>query len=369
MTTKTRLQQLFDEQGQSPWLDDLKRSYLRSGELQRLVDSGIRGVTSNPTIFQKAIEGSADYDDQFRKLVGRMTIEQAYWTMVIDDVTNACAVLRPLYDQSGGGDGFVSLEVAPSLAVDTDGTIEAARSLHQQIGLPNLFVKIPATQEGVPAIRQMISEGRNINITLIFSLARHAEVIEAYLSGLEAFVAAGGDPRRVHSVASFFVSRVDTEVDRRLGQLGGKGAGLAGKAGVAQAQLAYQLFTERFSGERWEALKAKGAHRQRPLWASTSTKNPAYPDLLYVDNLIGPHTINTLPSQTIQAFEDHGTVARTIDKGVDEARAHLERLAELGVVMEDVAQVLENEGVAAFAKSFEELMQALSDKAHALSVS
>jgi transaldolase len=368
MSAKTRLRQLFDEQGQSPWLDDLKRRYLKAGELPRMVDSGIRGVTSNPTIFQKAIEGSADYDDQFRNLVGRMTIEQAYWTMVIDDVTNACAVLRPLYDRSGGGDGFVSLEVAPSLAVDTDGTIEAARYLHRQIDLPNLLVKIPATKEGIPAIRQMISEGRNINITLIFSLARHAEVIEAYLSGLEAFVAAGGDPRKVHSVASFFVSRVDTEVDRRLEQLGETGAGLAGQAAVAQAKLAYQLFTERFSGERWEALKAKGAHRQRPLWASTSTKNPAYPDLLYVDNLIGPHTINTMPGQTIQAFEDHGTVTRTIDQGVDDARAHLERLAEQGIMMDDAAQVLENEGVAAFAKSFDELVQALSDKAHVLSV-
>ena len=369
MSTKTRLQRLFEEQGQSPWLDDFKRSYLKSGELHRMVDSGIRGVTSNPTIFQKAIEGSTDYDDQFRHLVDEMSIEQAYWTMVTDDVADGCGVLRPLYDRSGGGDGFVSVEVAPSLAADTDGTIEAARSLHRQIDLPNLLVKIPATPEGVPAIRQMISEGHNINITLIFSLTRYDEVIEAYLSGLEAFVGSGGDPRTVHSVASFFVSRVDTEVDRRLAQLGGHGGDLAGKAGVAQAKLAYQLFKERFSGERWEALKAGGAHRQRPLWASTSTKNPAYPDLLYVDNLIGPHTVNTLPTKTIEAFEDHGTVAQTVDEGVDAARLQLERLTDQRIAMEDVAQVLEDEGVAAFSKSFDELMQALADKAHALSAS
>jgi transaldolase len=367
MSTTTRLQQLFADQGQSPWLDDLKRGYLASGELQRKVESGIRGVTSNPTIFQKAIEGSTDYDAQFRGLVDKMSVDQAYWTMVIDDVTNACGVLRPLYDQSGGADGFVSLEVAPSLAADTGGTIEAARSLHQQINLPNLLVKIPATKEGVPAIRQMISEGRNINITLIFSLTRYGEVIEAYLAGLEGFVAAGGDPRRVHSVASFFVSRVDTEVDRRLQKLGGQQADLAGQAGVAQAKLAYQLFNQRFSGQRWDALRNRGAHRQRPLWASTSTKNPAYSDLLYVDNLIGPHTVNTLPEQTIEAFEDHGTVARTVDQGTDRARVHLERLADQGIVMEDVAQVLEEEGVAAFAKSFDELMQALADKASAFS--
>lgn len=369
MSTNTRLQQLFNDQGQSPWLDDLKRGYLLSGELQQRAEAGIRGVTSNPTIFQKAIEGSADYDDQFRSLIGRMNVDQAYWTMVIDDVKNACGVLRPVCDQSDGTDGFVSLEVAPNLAADTDGTIEAARSLHQQINLPNLFVKIPATREGIPAIRQMISEGRNINITLIFSLTRYGEVIEAYQAGLEAFVEAGGNPRTVHSVASFFVSRVDTEVDRRLEKLGKEQADLAGKAGVAQAKLAYQLFNQRFSGGRWEALNARGAHRQRPLWASTSTKNPAYSDLLYIDNLIGPHTVNTMPAQTIEAFEDHGTVARTVDQGTDAAREHLERLADRGIVMEDVARMLEEEGVAAFSKSFDELMQALADKASALSAS
>jgi transaldolase len=361
-----KLNRLFDEQGQSPWIDNLKRQYLTSGELERLVGEGIRGVTSNPTIFQKAIAGSSDYDEQFRTLADRGTVDTAYWTMVVQDLTDALGVLRPVYDASGGGDGFVSLEVAPSLAADTQGTIEAARALHERIDLPNLMVKIPATKEGTPAIRQMISEGRNINVTLIFSLSRYAEVIEAYLSGLEAFVAGGGDPSKVHSVASFFVSRVDTEVDRRLEKLGEKGAGLAGKAALAQAKLAYVLFEEQFSGPRWDALKAAGAHRQRPLWASTSTKNPAYPDLLYVDNLIGPHTINTMPDATVEAFIDHGVLARTIDQGADEAKDHLARLADIGVDMEDVGQTLEDEGVASFTKSFDELMQALTDKAGSL---
>ena len=362
----TDLHRLFEAQGQSPWIDNLKRDYLTSGELQRLVDEGIRGVTSNPTIFQRAIAGSADYDAEFADLVQKMMVERAYWTMVSGDVTNALAVLAPVYESSGGGDGFVSLEVAPSLATDTAGTIEAARQLHERIDRPNLMVKIPATREGVPAFRRMISEGRNINVTLIFSLTRYGEVIDAYLSGLEDLVAAGGDPSRVHSVASFFVSRVDTEVDRRLADVRPQGQGLAGKGAVAQAKLAYQVFLERFAGPRWEALAAKGAHTQRPLWASTSTKNPSYPDLLYVDNLIGPDTVDTLPDATVEAFLAHGTLARTLDQGVDEARDVLARLAGVGIDMEAVAQQLEDEGVAAFAKSFDELMQALEDKAAAL---
>ena len=368
MAARTRLHELFEAQGQSPWLDNLTRGYLRNGRLQQLVDEGIRGVTSNPTIFQKAISGSSDYDEQFGALIEHTSVENAYWDMVIDDITDALGVLRPVYDSSGRGDGFVSLEVAPSLAHDTDGTAAAARSLHERIGLPNLMVKIPATAEGVPAIQAMIAEGRNINITLIFSLTRYGDVIEAYLSGLEALDKNNGDLSSVHSVASFFVSRVETEVDRRLDAVGGEEATAArGKAAVAQAKLAYQLFKERFSGPRWEALKSKGAHVQRPLWASTSTKNPAYPDLLYVDNLIGPDTVNTLPEPTIEAFLDHGTVARTVDQDVDQAERDFEHLDSLGIDVEDVARTLEDEGVASFAKSFDELMQALSDKANSLS--
>lgn len=365
--TTTRLHQLFAQQGQSAWIDNLMRAYLTTGRLRELVADGIRGVTSNPTIFQKAIESSSDYDDDFGELVKHESVDAAYWDLVVDDVANACAVLREVYDQSGGGDGYVSLEVAPSLAHDTTATIEAARNLHQRVNLPNLMVKIPATVEGVPAIEQMISEGRNINVTLIFSLDRYDEVMEAYLTGLEAWVDGGGDPAQVHSVASFFVSRVDTEIDRRLGRLGEKGQALAGKGAVAQAKMAYQHFEKVFSGDRWATLRAHGAHRQRPLWASTSTKNPAYPDLMYVEGLIGPHTVDTMPEPTVAGFLDHGVVARTIDQGVDEAKAHLEALAEIGIDMHEIARLLEDEGVASFSKSFDELQQALTDKASSLS--
>jgi len=366
------LNDLFDRQGQSPWLDNLRRDWLQDGTLAGLVADGIRGVTSNPTIFAKAIAGQDTYDEQFSSLIATTSVEDAYWDLVVDDIGHALAILRPVYDASHGGDGFVSVEVAPSLAHDTDGTITAARGLHQRIDQPNVLVKIPATQEGVPAIRQMISEGRSINVTLIFSLDRYDEVIEAYLSGLEAYAAAGADDLAdVASVASFFISRVDTEVDRRLEALVEAGdestfLDLRGKAAVAQARQAYRLFTQRFSGPRWEALAAKGAHVQRPLWASTSTKNPAYPDLAYVDTLIGPDTVNTMPDGTVKDFLDHGTVARTVDAGLDEADRVIAALAEAGVDMEDVAATLEAEGVASFAKSFDELMQSLSDKANAL---
>lgn len=361
----TRLHDLYEQQGQSPWIDNLTRPALRSGQLQKMVGDGIRGVTSNPTIFQKAMTGSDAYEDQFRDLLGRGSVEDAFWEMAVDDVTEACGVLRPVHDSSDGCDGFVSIEVSPSLANDTDATIRDARSLHERIALPNLFVKIPATEEGVPAIQKMISEGRNINVTLIFSLERYDEVMEAYLSGLEALAAGGGDLSRVHSVASFFVSRVDTEVDRRLDSLGGSDE-LKGKAAVAQAKLAYELFEGRFSGPRWEALKGRGALPQRPLWASTSTKNPEYPDLLYVDTLIGPHTVNTMPDATIDAFLDHGTVARTVDQDIDGARSELDRLAEAGVNMDDVSRTLEEQGVSSFVKSYEEVLQSLTDKANAL---
>ena len=361
----TNLHRLYQEQGQSPWLDNLTRPYVRDGTLARLFADGVRGVTANPTIFAKAIEGSDAYDAQFASLAaaGRPVID-AYWDLVIADVSEALALLRPTWDTSGGTDGFVSIEVAPELARDTTATVDAARDLHEQIGRPNLFVKIPATAEGVPAIEQMIGEGRNIDITLIFSLARYQQVIDAYLSGLETFTAAGGDPSTVCSVASFFVSRVDTEVDRRLEAIGTEEAvALRGRAAVAQARLAYQIFAARFAGDRWERLAARGAHSQRPLWASTSTKKPAYPDTLYVDSLIGPNTVNTLPEATIAAFEDHGTLARTIDTGTDDAARTLEWLAELGFDMDDVGRTLEDQGVASFHDSFAHVLAALDAKA------
>lgn len=360
-----RLIRLYEEFGQSPWLDNLKRGYLTSGELARLRDSGIRGQTSNPTIFQKAIEGSADYDDQFRSLVkGSNDIVADYWAMVLQDINGALDVFVPLYESSKGGDGYVSVEVAPDIAHDTDATVMSARHLHETINRPNLMVKIPATAAGVPAIRQMISEGRNINVTLIFSLQRYDDVLEAYVTGLEA---CSGELGRVASVGSFFISRVDTEVDRRLEAIGSPEAlALRGKAAVAQGKLAYRQFREKFSGPRWEPLAARGARVQRPLWASTSTKNPNYPDTLYVDNLIGPDTVNTLPDATIAAVADHGNLARTVDADVDQAQAVWQGLHDVGVDMDDVAKTLEAEGVASFAKSFEELLSALSTKASEL---
>jgi transaldolase len=360
-----RLIRLYEEFGQSPWLDNLKRGYLTSGELTRLREAGIRGQTSNPTIFQKAIEGSADYDDQFRELAGSSSsIIDDYWAMVLRDINGALDVFAPLYEGSNGGDGFVSVEVAPDLARNTQGTIDSARHLHGTINRPNLMVKIPATAEGVPAIHQMISEGRNINVTLVFSLERYDDVMEAYISGLEAY---SGDLSRVASVGSFFISRVDTETDRRLEAIGTPDAlALRGKAAIAQGKLAYSQFRRAHSGPRWEALAARGAKVQRPLWASTSTKNPAYPDTYYVDNLIGPDTIDTLPDATIEAFTDHGTLARTIDKDVDEAEATWTALHDVGVDMADVARTLEEEGVASFEKSFDELISALETKASSL---
>jgi len=364
----TKLEQLFSDFGQSPWLDNLTRTYLRDGTLTRLVDRGIRGVTANPTIFARAIEGSDCYDEQFHTLLSTgTTVLDAYWDLVVDDVEDACAVLRPVFDASSGTDGYVSIEVAPELARDTGATTTAARDLHERIALPNLFVKIPATAEGVPAIRAMIAEGRNINVTLIFSLDRYVEVIDAYLDGLESLAAAGGDLATVHSVASFFVSRVDTEVDRRIDALvTGAPPDLCGRAAVAQAVLAYRLFRERFSGDRWDRLAARGAHVQRPLWASTSTKNPAYPDTLYVDRLIGPETVNTLPEQTIAAFEDHGRLARTIDTDVADAHDVVRRLGEVGIDLADVGLTLEDEGIAKFHHSFQEVLHALDAKGRTL---
>lgn len=356
-----KLVELYEQGGQSPWLDNIKRGWITSGELARWVERGVRGLTSNPTIFQKAIEASSDYDEQLTELTeAGDDITASYWGLVTTDITDALAILRPVYDASDGTDGFCSIEVSPEIARDTQGTVDQARRLHAQIDQPNLFVKIPGTAEGVPAIQQMISEKKSINVTLLFSLDRYAEVIEAYLSGLEA---AEGDLSSVASVASFFVSRVDTETDRRLEAIGSPEAlALRGKVAIANARLAYKLFLEKFQGPRWEALAARGARVQRPLWASTSTKNPAYPDTLYVDTLIGPDTVNTMPDATLDAFDDHGTVARTVDADLDGAQKVLDDLAEVGVDLDEVTKVLEDEGVASFSKSFEDLIQALQTK-------
>jgi transaldolase len=357
-----KLQALHDDQDQSPWLDNLKRGWIQDGELERWVERGVRGITSNPTIFQKAIEGSKEYDADFKSLVEAGTsVTDCYWDLVTNDIGKALAILRPVYDSSDGVDGYVSVEVAPQLAHDTEGTIAAARHLSDLIAQPNLYVKIPGTAEGLPAIATMISEKRSINVTLLFSLERYGEVIEAYLSGLER---AEGDLSAVSSVASFFVSRVDTEVDRRLEAIGTDDAlALKGKAAVANAQLAYELFLERFQGPRWDALVARGARVQRPLWASTSTKDPSFPDTLYVDTLIGPHTVNTMPDATLEAFDDHGTLARTVDADLPGARATMAALRAVGVDIDDVTAQLEAEGVASFSKSFDELLGSLEAKA------
>jgi transaldolase len=367
----TRLQDLYNIGGQSPWLDNLRRDWIHDGQLAKWVETGVRGITSNPTILAKAISGQATYDDQFRTLMKDHTVEGAYWEMAITDINDALAMLRPLYDESDHEDGYVSLEVSPAQAHDTESTVKSARELHERIAQPNLLVKVPATKQGIPAIETMIGEGRSINVTLIFGIDRYDEVMEAYLRGLEALVTAGREDQLAHvaSVASFFVSRVDTEVDHRLESLaGGEGGdpailGLRGTAAVAQAQSAYQHFHRTFSGDRWEALSEKGARVQRPLWASTSTKNPSYSDLLYVDSLIGPATVNTMPEGTLSAFEDHGTLKRTVDADPDGATQALARLKDAGIDMLDVEQTLEDEGVHSFAKSFDELLQMLTDKA------
>ena len=361
---RSRLHSLYADFGQSPWIDNLTRPMLESGRLQQLVDRGVRGVTSNPTILAKAFEAGTDYDDEFCALVETHSVEDAYWQLVIEDISRALAVLDPVHGDSGGTDGFVSLEVSPAIAHDAGATVDAARYLHSRIDRSNLLVKIPATTEGVEAIRTMVSEGADINVTLIFSLERYDEVIEAYVSGLEAVE---GDLGGVQGVASFFVSRVDTLVDRRLDEIGTPEAlALRGQVAVAQARLAYDLFRRRFSGPRWEALRARGACVQRPLWASTSTKNPAYPDLLYVDSLIGPDSVNTMPDATLDAFADHGELARTVDADLEGARHTFEQLAAVGIDMDQVADVLEDEGVAAFSKSYDELLQRLHEKAAVL---
>lgn len=359
-----RLHDLHARFGQSPWLDNLKRSYLTTGELDRLITDGIRGLTSNPSIFQKSIQGSTDYDEQFFSVLRRgATVTEAYWDLVVDDITGALDRFANLYDDSDGRDGFVSVEVDPHLAHDGSGTATAGERLWRRIDRPNLMIKIPATPEGLPAIRAMIAAGRNVNVTLIFGVERYREVMEAYLAGLEDRLGDGSDLSRVASVASFFVSRVDTEVDRRLEAIGPSAAGLLGRTAIAQARLAYAAFQETFSGPRWARLVEHGARVQRPLWASTSTKNPTYPDTLYVDELIGPDSVNTLPDPTMVAFADHGRLARTIDHDVEAARRHMGELTDEGVDLADVVDRLEREGIAAFQTSFDELIAALETKA------
>ena len=358
----TRLHDLYEEHGQSPWLDNLRRDWITSGELAAWVDKGVRGLTSNPSIFEKAIGGSDDYDGQFGDLIrAGASVEESYWKLVMTDIEAALAILRAVYDSSAGLDGYVSVEVDPRLARDTERTIQAARELDQAISEPNLYVKIPGTAEGLPAIRQMISEGRSINVTLLFSIDRYDDVIEAYLAGLESV---DGDLSLISSVASFFISRTETAVDSRLDAIGTPEAqALKGKTAVAQGQLAYELFLERFSGPRWEALAARGARPQRPLWASTSTKNDNYPDTLYVDTLIGPDTVNTLPDSTLAAFLDHGRVGRTVDADFGAAHGVLDQVTSVGVDLDEVAFSLEAEGLASFAKSFDDLLATLATKA------
>ena len=356
----TRLHEL-SALGQSVWIDFLSRDLVRSGELARMMeDDAVCGVTSNPTIFQKALSEGNAYDDQLRELAGERDAREIFIALAARDVGNACDLMRPVWDGGKGLSGYVSIEVDPTLAYETEATVAQARRLHELIDRPNLYVKIPATKDGLPAIEEMIASGRSINVTLIFSLERHREVMEAYIRGLERLVEGGGDPSSVASVASFFVSRVDTEADRRLEEAGHQE--LAGRLAVDNAKLAYQSWKEVFAGDRWEALEARGASKQWCLWASTSTKNPDYPDVLYVDSLIGPETVNTMPEETICAFQDHGRVERTLEQGVEDARRLLEELRAAGVDYDDVTDTLEREGVQKFADSFAQLLEGIESK-------
>jgi transaldolase len=351
------------EYGQSVWIDFLSRDMITSGDLaRRMRDDAVVGVTSNPTIFQKAISSGAAYDEQLREVLEEeRDSKEIFLRLAIKDVEDALDILRQVWDEGSGQDGYVSLEVDPNLASDTAGTIDEAQRLHEAIDRPNLFVKIPATKAGLPAIEEMIARGRSINVTLIFSLERYAEVAEAYIRGLERLVEAGGDPAKVASVASFFVSRVDTETDRRLDEIGGHDE-LKGKLAIANAKLAYQRYKEIFAGDRWAALSSRGATTQRCLWASTSTKNPAYRDVMYVEELIGPKTVNTMPEETIGAFQDHGEVAPTLEQGIDEAERVFEQIRQAGVDYDDVTDTLEREGVQKFADSFAELLEGVREK-------
>lgn len=359
--------------GQSIWFDNISRGLIKSGGLQSLIDIGVTGLTSNPTIFEKAISGSTDYDGALLGLArsGKSTIEM-FEALAIEDIRDTADLLRPVYDRTEGVDGYASLEVSPHLAFDTEGTIEDARRLFAALDRPNVLIKVPATPEGVPAVQTLIGEGININVTLIFSLEVYKDVREAYISGLERLAETGGDLTGVASVASFFVSRVDTSVDGQLQELIGQGnmdlKGLMGQAAVANAKLANQDFLGTFSGGRFAKLREAGARVQRPLWASTSTKNPDYNDLLYVETLVGPDTVNTLPDATLDALLDHGNISETLEQDVDGARRSIEALERAGIGMDQVTEKLLADGIKSFAYSYDALMENIEKKSAALLV-
>jgi transaldolase len=361
--------------GQSVWLDNIDRTMLVDGSLARQIAAdALVGQTSNPTIFEKALAQGTAYDAQLAAAPDHLTTGQLFELVASDDVRAACDLFRGVYESSGGVDGYVSIEVSPTVANDAQGTIEEAHRLWQLVNRPNVMIKVPGTEEGAKAIRRLIADGLNVNVTLLFAVDAYRRVIEAYLGGLEDRLAAGGDLRHVASVASFFISRVDSEVDARLDALIAQAddigksrlGALKGKAAIANAKLAYALFQKHFSGPRWDALRTQGAHVQRPLWASTSTKNPAYRDVVYVEQLVGPDTVNTMPPATIVAFQDHGEVARTVDAGVDTARALMQTLASEGISMTAVTDKLLLEGLASFQKSFDTLLGGLETKLRSL---
>ena len=353
------------ELGQAPWVDELSREDIKNGGLQRMIEDGIVGVTSNPAIFQKAIAGSDLYDDQLHELAQETDDPKVmFWEVATRDIQDACDIFMPVHEETGKRDGFISLEVQPDIAYDTEATVEEATRLHETVDRPNLFVKIPATLPGLVAIEEMISRGRSINVTLIFSLERYREVARAYTRGLQRLVENGGDPSNVHSVASFFVSRIDSEADTQLEELGIED--LQGELATANAKLAYQIYKQVFGGARWRKLAEHGANTQRLLWASTSTKNPDYPDTVYVDNLIGPETVNTMPKKTVEAVMDHGDIKPTLEEGVEEAKQLLDRLREAGLDYEDVTDILEKEGIQKFADPFNEMLEEIQNKSKQL---
>ena len=346
--------------GQSVWYDNIRRGLIESGELQRLIDLGVTGLTSNPTIFQKAIAESSDYDDALESLAAAgSSVDQIYEALTVEDIRAAADLLRPVYDESDAADGYASLEVSPHLANDTSGTIDEARRLFQLLDRPNVMMKVPATPAGIPAVHRLIGEGINVNVTLTFSLKAYRDVRQAYMAGLEDLKWAGGDLGRVASVASFFISRVDTAVDS---QLGDDHDDLKGRAAIANAKLAYRDFKEDFGSERFAALAAEGARVQRPLWASTSTKNPEYSDVMYPEALIGPDTVDTMPEATLLAFMEHGAVAETLEQDVDEAEKLITRLGEAGVDMDEVTAGLLADGLRLFADSYDDLLADIASK-------